>query len=160
MQARIESSAEHKVGFRGSRQLAKVLLADSDLASRLAVKSLLIAAGYEVQGAASAAEALARLDEAEAEAENEGDFQLVLADLRSESEEAGPRLLAYARQKEFRPATALLASDISGRGVPDHNSDHIVHVSNDDVSNLLDRVAELISQRADRRIRQVLRKAC
>jgi len=144
--------------FRNSRQVAKVLLADSDLASRLAVKSLLIAAGYEVQGAASAAEALVRLDEAEAD--TQGDFQLVLADLRSESEEAGPRLLAYARQKEFRPATALLASDISGRGVPDDNSDHIVHVSNDDVSNLLDGVAELISQRADRRIRQALRKAC
>ena len=91
------------------------MLADTALASRLALKTILSAAGYAVSGAATAAEAIGKLDE--------GEYQLVLADLRAESDEAGPRLLAYARQKEFRPATALIASDISetadraGRGV-------------------------------------------
>jgi CheY-like chemotaxis protein len=151
IQARIEVATERGNSLRGVRQLAKVLLADGDLASRLAIKSLLNAVGYEVQGAASAAEAMARLDE--------GDFQLVLADLRAESEEAGPRLLAYARQKNSRPATALIASDISCQGLPDDQTDRIVHISNDDVSDLLESVADLISQRADRRIRQGLRTA-
>src|SRR5271155_1630674 len=90
------------------RRVARVLLADTALASRLALKTILSTAGYAVSGAATAAEAIGKLDE--------GEYQLVLADLRAESEEAGPRLLAYARQKEFRPATALIASDISETG--------------------------------------------
>jgi CheY-like chemotaxis protein len=135
------------------KRVARVLLADTALASRLAIKTILSAAGYAVSGAATAAEAIGKLDE--------GEYQLVLADLRAESEEAGPRLLAYARQKEFRPATALIASDMSetGQASPEgesHNS--AVHISNENVYHLLDRVAELISRRADRRISQAILK--
>jgi len=135
------------------KRVARVLLADTALASRLALKTILSAAGYAVSGAATAAEAIGKLDERE--------YQLVLADLRAESDEAGPRLLAYARQKEFRPATALIASDISetGRAAGEgksHNS--AVHISNENVYHLLDRVAELISRRAGRRISQAILK--
>src|ERR1700724_2037060 len=91
------------------KNVARVLLADAALASRLALKTILSAAGYAVSGAATAAEALGKLDE--------GEYQMVLADLRAESEEAGPRLLAYARQKEFRPSTALIASDMYETGM-------------------------------------------
>jgi CheY-like chemotaxis protein len=133
------------------KRVARVLLADTALASRLAIKTILSAAGYAVSGAATAAEAIGKLDE--------GEYQLVLADLRAESEEAGPRLLAYARQKDFRPATALIASDISETGraarvCESHNS--AVHISNENVYYLLDRVAALISRRADRRINQAV----
>jgi CheY-like chemotaxis protein len=135
------------------KRVARVLLADTALASRLALKTILSAAGYAVSGAATGAEAIGKLDERE--------YQLVLADLRAESDEAGPRLLAYARQKEFRPATALIASDIreTGRATREgesHNS--AVHISNENVYHLLDRVAELISRRADRRINQAILK--
>jgi|SRR6185312_4325960 len=129
--------------------VARVLLADTDLSSRLALKSILSIAGYAVSGAATASEAIDKLDE--------GEYHLVLADLRSESDEAGPRLLAYARQKEFRPATALLASDLSETGNPPlHGGPHrqAVHISNENVCYLLDRVAELISHRAGRRIQR------
>ena len=105
-------------------------------------------------GAATAAEAIGKLDE--------GEYQLVLADLRAESDEAGSRLLAYARQKEYHPATALICSDMSemSRSSSEDGSDErVVRISNENVSYLLDRVAELISQRADRRIRQAVRKA-
>src|ERR1700722_5795234 len=94
----------HQVKPR-KRKVARVLLADTGLASRLTLKTILNTAGYAVSSAATAAEAIGKLDE--------GEYQLVLADLRAESEEAGARLLAYARQKDFRPATALIASDIS-----------------------------------------------
>lgn len=133
--------------------VARVLLADTVLASRLVLKTLLSAAGYAVSGAATAAEAIGKLDRRE--------YQLVLADLRGESEDAGPRLLAYARQKEFRPATALMASDMSETYGPVRRSDspnHAVHISNENVCYLLDRVAALISRRADRRIRKALVK--
>jgi CheY-like chemotaxis protein len=136
------------------KRVARVLLADTALASRLAIKTILSTAGYAVSGAATAAEAIGKLDE--------GEYQLVLADLRAESDDAGPRLLAYARQKEFRPATALIASDISETSRParegaSHNS--AVHISNENVYELLDRVAELISRRADRRINRAFLRA-
>jgi CheY-like chemotaxis protein len=130
------------------------LLADSDLASRLTLKTLLSTAGYAVDGAASASEAIAHLDEHE--------YQLVLADLRTESGEAGPRLLAYARQKEFRPATALISSRMSEMEdgtLESCSSDSVVRMSNANVSYLLARVAELIGDRADRRIQQSMRRA-
>ncbi len=132
------------------RKVAKVLLVNSDLAARLTVKSLLGKAGYAVEGAGTAAEAVSKLDSEE--------YQLVLADLRTESETAGPSLLSYARQKVYRPATALFISDMSelksdAATLPD--ADSVVTMSNEDVSNLLANVAELISLRADRRMRRV-----
>ncbi len=127
------------------RKVANVLLVDSDLASRLTLKSLLGKAGYAVEGAASAAEAVCKLDKHE--------FQLVLADLRTESAEAGPSLLSFARQKKYRPATALFTSDMK-EVHSNSDADRVVSVSNEDVSNLLASVAELISLRADRRMRR------
>ena len=132
-----------------SRPVARVLLADSELASRLTLKSILTAAGYDVDGAATGAEAAGKLDSNE--------YQLVLADLRSESLEAGQRLLAYARQKEFHPATALIASDMSETGMEsvEYNQvERVVSISDENVSSLLALAAELISQRADRKIRR------
>ncbi len=128
--------------------VARVLLADSDLASRLTLGSILSTAGYAVDGAATAAEAIGKLDN--------NVYQLVFADLRTESDVAGQQLLAYARQKEFRPATALIASDISGTGMPQSGEDsarRTVTISNDTVSYLLARAAELIGIRAERRAR-------
>src|SRR6204780_4220842 len=109
MRSHVETALAEKPPVEASRKrVARVLLADTGLASRLTLKSILSTAGYAVSGAATAAEALAELDTDE--------YQLVLADLRAESEDAGPQVLAYARQKEFRPATALLASDLSETG--------------------------------------------
>jgi CheY-like chemotaxis protein len=155
MSSRLETApAEDISPKKQCRRVARVLLADTALASRLALKSILSAAGYAVSGAATAAEAIGKLDQ--------GEYQLVLADLRAESEEAGRHLLAYARQKDFRPATALLASDVSetGRSSRDIESpNRAIHMSNENVSYFLECVAALISQRADRRIRQTLVRA-
>ena len=148
-EAIIEGAMERDAPVPRHRKVAKVLLADSDLASRLTLKSLLGKAGYAVEGAASAAEAISMLDAHQ--------FQLVLADLRTESENAGPSLLSYARQKEYRPATALIASDMSelefGKNAKPQ-ADAVVSMSNENVSYLLANVAELISLRADRRMRR------
>jgi CheY-like chemotaxis protein len=136
------------------RNLARLLLADTDPASRVALESLLTAAGYLVDCAATSAEAMSRLDQA--------DYQLVLADLEREAQGSGGRLLAYARQKECRPATALLTSSLSETEsaaaewcVPDG----AVCMSNDNVLFLLGRVAELIGERADRRVRQSIQRS-
>jgi CheY-like chemotaxis protein len=135
------------------RRVARVLLADAGLATRLTLKSILSTAGYSVSGVATAAEALGKLDTDE--------YQLVLADLRAESEDAGPRVLAYARQKEFRPATALLASDLSATGSQEVESGarSSVHISHENLSSFLSGVAELISRRADRRMMKTVAAA-
>jgi CheY-like chemotaxis protein len=136
------------------QRVARVLLADSDLASRLTLKSILSAAGYAVDGAATAAEAIGKLDNNE--------YQLVFADLRSESQEAGQRLLAYARQKDFHPATALIASHMKKTGTSPgigDSDERVVRISNENVSSLLVRAAELISQRANRRMKLAERRA-
>jgi CheY-like chemotaxis protein len=155
MSAHVEEIVETRPVRPRKRKVARVLLADTGLASRLTLKTILATAGYEVSSAATAAEAIGKLDE--------GEYQLVLADLRTESEEAGSRLLAYARQKEYRPATALISSDMSETSrssTEDGSDERVVRISDENVSYLLASVAELISQRADRRIRrQSLRRA-
>src|SRR5581483_9138515 len=62
-------------GVRKRPMLARILLADGDLASRLTLSTLLTAGGYSVDTAASASEAVDRLENNE--------YQLVLADLRA-----------------------------------------------------------------------------
>ena len=149
MQSQFQTAPDLADAPPRKRPVARVLLADSELATRLTLKSILTAAGYAVDGAATAAEAVGKLDCHE--------YQLVLADLRSESHDAGHRLLAYARQKEFHPATALIASDMSETGLesPEHDRhERVVSISDENVSSLLALAAELISQRADRRIRR------
>src|SRR6516164_10938962 len=80
--------------------LARVLLVDDDPTSRLTLKTVLEAGGYNVDSAASAAEAVGKLDE--------GEYELVLSDLQMESPRAGLKVIAHARIKEYKPATALI----------------------------------------------------
>ena len=79
--------------------LARVLLVDDDPASRLTLQTVLEAGGYNVDSAASAAEAVGKLDD--------GEYELVLSDLQMESPEAGLKVLAHARMMDYKPATAL-----------------------------------------------------
>ena len=131
--------------------LAHILLADGDLASRLTLSTLLMAGGYAVDTVASTTEAIDRLEKHE--------YQLVLADLRSESEDAGQRVLAYARQKCYHPATALVTSFLwSQPKTSSSSSEHQIAVENEDVSKMLDRVAELIGMRVSRRVNRRMAK--
>ena len=139
------SSHRRKSGKRPI--IAHILLADSDLASRLTLSTLLAAGGYAVDSAASTSKAIDQIDRHE--------YQLVLADLRAESEDAGQRILAYARQKCYHPATALVTSSLGSEPKVDSNGrEHRIAVENEDVSKMLDRVAELIGLRVSRRVRR------
>src|ERR1700756_2254285 len=80
--------------------LAPVLLVDDDVASRLTLQTLLRAGGYSVDVASSAAEAIEKLDS--------GKYVLVLTDLGMNSAEEGLKVLAYARHKDYKPATASI----------------------------------------------------
>ena len=58
--------------------------------------------GYAVQTAASAAEAVNKLEE--------GEYSLVLSELQMESPEAGLQVLAHARMMDYKPATAIVTT--------------------------------------------------
>src|SRR5229473_4236496 len=81
-------------------ELARVLLVESDVASRLTLQTLLRASGYAVDVAASAAEAVGKMDAST--------YELVLTDPNIESRESGRGILAYARRKDYKPATAII----------------------------------------------------
>lgn len=132
--------------------VARVLLADDNPASRLTLQTVLEAGGYRVDSAASAAEAVGLLDKSE--------YSLVLSDLAMESPEAGLKVLAHARMKEYRPATALVTSWHSGEegetGASRRQVKMLIEPQN--VPELLGHVASLIGQRASRRIARRLRQ--
>ncbi|MBV9406855.1 MAG: response regulator [Acidobacteriaceae bacterium] len=128
-------------------ELARVLLVDDDVTSRLTLKTVLEAGGYCVDSAASAAEAVGKLDARQ--------YELVLSDLQMESPEAGLKVLAHARLMDYKPATALLTTYQNQRldwGRP-------VLVEPEDLPDLLSKVADLISQRAARIVERQLRQA-
>jgi CheY-like chemotaxis protein len=128
-------------------ELARVLLVDDDLTSRLTLKAVLEAGGYFVDAAASAAEAVGKLDERQ--------YELVLSDLHMESPEAGLKVLAHARLMDYKPATAILTT--YQNHLPDLRRP--VLIAPEDLPGLLSKVADLISQRAARIVQRQLRQA-
>ncbi len=142
----------HRMPRSRNLDLARVLLVDDDLTSRLTLQTVLEAGGYRVDAAASAAEAVEKLDDRE--------YELVLSDLRMESPEAGLKVLAHARMMDYKPATALITTyqNSKTRSGPG-NSGGTVLIEPEDLPGLLGRVADLISERATRRVERELRHA-
>jgi CheY-like chemotaxis protein len=128
-------------------ELARVLLVDDDLTSRLTLKTILEAGGYFVDSVASAAEAVGKLDQ--------GQYELVVSDLEMESPQAGLKVIAHARLMEYKPATAFLTTY---RTVQPGNP-RPEFVEPQDLPNLLSKVADLISQRAARMVERQLKQA-
>jgi CheY-like chemotaxis protein len=130
-----------------SLDLARVLLVHGDLAPRLALQTILRAGGYAVDVAATPSEALAKLDE--------GTYELVLSEDGPWGPQVGRELLAYARVKEYRPATALITGS-RPCGLRDTGPAHVA-VQTENLPLLLWTVAELIGLRASRRYMRVRR---
>jgi CheY-like chemotaxis protein len=129
--------------------LARVLLVDDNPASRLTLKTVLEAGGYNVDAAASAAEAVGKLDECE--------YELVLSDLQMESPEAGLKVIAHARMMNYKPATALITTYQNAK--PTAAQQRSLFIKPEDLPGLLGKVAGLISDRATRRLQRELRLA-
>ena len=82
----------------------RILLVDDDLAVLLTLKAVLEYHGFEVETAASTAEAIARLES--------NSYQMVISDLRMDTEDAGLKVIEAARRQEYNPATALLTAAV------------------------------------------------
>jgi CheY-like chemotaxis protein len=133
-------------------ELARVLLVDDDPTSRLTLQTVLEASGYHVDSAASAAEAVGKLDEQE--------YQLVLSDLQMESPEAGLKVLAHARMMAYKPATAIVTTYQNAKPHnPTLQKQVRMLIKPEDVPGLLAKVANLISERAARKVQREMRHA-
>jgi CheY-like chemotaxis protein len=128
-------------------ELARVLVVDDDLASRLTLQTVLEAGGYRVDAAATAAEAVGKMEDQE--------YQLVLSDLQMESPEAGLKVLAHAQLMDYKPATALITSY---HNTSDRQPNSRMLVEPQDVPGLLSKVANLIARRVTRRVQRELRQ--
>jgi len=132
-------------------ELARVLLVDDNPTSRLTLQTVLEASGYRVDAAASAAEAFGKLDEQE--------YELVLSDLRMESPEAGLKVLAHARMMDYKPATAIVTTYQNTSEDAQQQKQARMLIKPEDVPGLLAKVANLISQRAARKVQREMRHA-
>jgi CheY-like chemotaxis protein len=139
----------------------RILLVDDDLAVLLTLKAVLELNGFEVETAGSSAEALARMES--------GVYQMVISDLRMESEESGLEVLRAAHRQAYDPATALLTAyppsgehwraehrngqERHGRNQSGENSDSLL-VKPLGTAELLRQVEALLIRHADKRERQ------
>jgi DNA-binding response OmpR family regulator len=80
----------------------RILLADDELAILLTLKAILEMNGFEVETAASAKEAEQKLAA--------GHFEMVITDMRMETETAGYDVIRAARKQSYDPATAILTA--------------------------------------------------
>jgi len=80
----------------------RILLVDDEVAVLLTMKAVLEISGFEVDTAASAREGKLKL--------HKRDYQMVITDMRMESDEAGAEVIEAARAALNRPAVALLTA--------------------------------------------------
>jgi DNA-binding NtrC family response regulator len=80
----------------------RILLVDDELAILLTLKAILEMNGFEVDTAASAAEAKQKLSASV--------YEMVITDMRMETETSGYEVIHVARQQSYNPATAILTA--------------------------------------------------
>jgi len=80
----------------------RILLVDDDLAILLTLKAILEIHGFEVDTATSAREGVYK--------EKKNSYQMVITDMRMESDTAGYEVIRAAHKQEYDPAVALLTA--------------------------------------------------
>jgi DNA-binding response OmpR family regulator len=80
----------------------RILLVDDEVAVLLTLKAVLEISGFEVDTAASAREGKSKLRTRE--------YNMVITDMRMESESSGEEVIAAARSAAYKPAIALLTA--------------------------------------------------
>jgi DNA-binding response OmpR family regulator len=80
----------------------RILLADDEMAILLTLKAILEMNGFEVDTAASAQEAVAKL--------GSNQYHMVITDMKMEKEESGYDVVRAARRAAYNPAVAILTA--------------------------------------------------
>ena len=132
-------------------EVARVLLVEGDVAARLTLQAVLEASGYAVESAASAPEAMNKLESDE--------FALVLCGLHSETREECRRVINHARAQEYKPATAyLMASGLETARKREGSRTGRLLIEPQEVPALLTKIADLLDDRAAGRERRNMRR--
>ena len=128
-------------------EVARVLLMEDDVTARLTLQAILQASGYTVDSAASAAEAMDKLERDQ--------YALVLCGMREDVHDECRRVIKLARAQEYKPATAFLTA--SGGQSRRSKSDRLL-IETEDVPALLTKIADLLADRAAVRSRRNVRR--
>lgn len=80
----------------------RILLVDDDVAVLLTLKAVLEMHGFEVETANSVADAVAKM--------SAHTYQMVISDMRMETESAGWQVVRAAKEQPYHPATAILTA--------------------------------------------------
>lgn len=125
----------------------RILLVDDELAILLTLKAILEINGFEVQTASSAKEAIAKL--------KANEYQMVITDMRMESDRAGYEVVRAARKTKNQPAVALLtAYPLLGSDWKDEGADSML-VKPMNTSDLLRQIEALLISHEDKKQRNV-----
>src|SRR6185312_1672942 len=87
---------------QGDSMKRRILLVDDEVAVLLTLKAVLEISGYDVETAASAREGNHRLRTQE--------FDMIITDMRMESDASGAEVIQAAREASYHPAVALLTA--------------------------------------------------
>jgi hypothetical protein len=75
-----------------------------------------------------------------------------------ESPDSGLKVLAHARMMDYKPATALITAYQDAPSHPERHQKSLL-IKPEDIPGLLGKIADLIAERATRRMRRELRLA-
>lgn len=128
-------------------EVARVLLLEDDVTARLTLQAILEAVGCAVDSAASAPEAMEKLERAE--------YELVLCGMREECRDECRRVINHARAQDYKPATAFLTSSGGTGRLPKSGR---VLIEPLEVPALVTKIADLLADRAAGRERRNMRR--
>jgi DNA-binding response OmpR family regulator len=117
----------------------RILVVDDEPGILLTIGAILEMSHYEVETAASAADAADRLKSSV--------YDLVITDLNMETEKSGFNVTRLASQQSYRPAVAILTAypDL-GAGWKTQGADSLL-IKPTNIAELLERIKELIAAR-------------
>lgn len=123
----------------------RILLVDDELAILLTLKAILEMNGFDVETAASTREAEQKLDAAT--------FDMVITDMRMETETAGYDVIRAARKQQYDPATAILtAYPTLGTEWKSHGAQSLL-VKPVNTSDLLRQIEALLVTHQDQKVK-------
>ena len=121
----------------------RILLVDDELAILLTLKAILEINGFDVDTAASAKEAIARL--------SGNTYQMVITDMRMETETAGYDVIREAKKQDYDPAVAILtAFPLLGSDWKEEGADSML-VKPMNTNDLLRQIEALLVNHEDKR---------
>jgi len=121
----------------------RILLVDDELAILLTLKAILEINGFEVETAASAKEAKGKL--------SGGAYQMVITDMRMETETAGYDVIREAKKQDYDPAVAILtAFPLLGSDWKEEGADSML-VKPMNTNDLLRQIEALLVSHEDKR---------